>query len=75
MQDVAREAGVSVASVSRALSGARQVRDDVLENVQRAAHKLGYQLDPIARAALGVSLEEITKAFVTPATPPANPNK
>ena len=50
MQDVAREAGLSVASVSRALSGARQVRGDVLENVQRAAKKLGYQLDPIARA-------------------------
>jgi LacI family transcriptional regulator len=50
MEDVAREAGVSVASVSRALSGARRVRDDVLENVQRAARKLGYQLDPIARA-------------------------
>jgi LacI family transcriptional regulator len=70
MQDVAREAGVSVASVSRALSGARQVRDDVLENVQRAASKLGYQLDPIARAlrsgrsgAVGLVVPDIASPF------------
>jgi LacI family transcriptional regulator len=52
MQDVAREAKLSVASVSRALSGAgsRQVGDDVLKQVRRAASKLGYQLNPIARA-------------------------
>jgi LacI family transcriptional regulator len=52
MQDVAREAKLSVASVSRALSGAgsRQVGDDVLRQVRRAATKLGYQLNPIARA-------------------------
>ena len=52
MQDVAREAKLSVASVSRALSGAgsRQVGDDVLKQVRRAARKLGYQLNPIARA-------------------------
>ena len=52
MQDVAREAKLSVASVSRALSGAgsRQVGDDVVREVRRAASKLGYQLNPIARA-------------------------
>jgi LacI family transcriptional regulator len=52
MQDVAREAELSVASVSRALSGAgsRQVGDDVLKQVRRAASKLGYQVNPIARA-------------------------
>ena len=70
MQDVAREAGVSVASVSRALSGARKVRDDVLENVQRATNKLGYQLDPIARAlrsgrsgAVGLVVPDIASPF------------
>jgi LacI family transcriptional regulator len=52
MQDVAREANLSVASVSRALSGAgsRQVGDDLLNKVRRAASKLGYELNPIARA-------------------------
>jgi LacI family transcriptional regulator len=52
MQDVAREAKLSVASVSRALSGAgsRQVGDEVLKQVHRAASKLGYELNPIARA-------------------------
>jgi LacI family transcriptional regulator len=52
MEDVAREAKLSVASVSRALSGAgsRQVGDEVLKQVRRAASKLGYELNPIARA-------------------------
>ncbi|HXZ16115.1 MAG TPA: LacI family DNA-binding transcriptional regulator [Roseiarcus sp.] len=52
MQDVAREAKLSVASVSRALSGAggRQVGEDVLKQVRRAAARLRYELNPIARA-------------------------
>ena len=52
MQDVAREAKLSVASVSRALSGAgsRKVGDEVLKQVRGAASKLGYELNPIARA-------------------------
>jgi LacI family transcriptional regulator len=50
VRDVARAAGLSVASVSRALSGARPVRPDVARRVAEAAEALGYRPDPVARA-------------------------
>jgi LacI family transcriptional regulator len=50
VRDVARAAGLSVASVSRALSGARPVRPDVARRVAEAAEALGYTPDPVARA-------------------------
>jgi len=48
-----------------------------ITHVQETIHLEGDSklLDPIARATLGVSLEEITTAFAIPATPPAKPNK
>ncbi|KMS84146.1 LacI family DNA-binding transcriptional regulator [Prauserella rugosa] len=48
--DVARRAGVSTATVSRALSGGRKVSDEVSERVHRVARELGYAVNPIARA-------------------------
>lgn len=48
--DVARHAGVSTATVSRALSGGRKVSSDVAERVREAARELGYEVNPIARA-------------------------
>jgi LacI family transcriptional regulator len=50
VRDVARAAGLSVASVSRALSGARTVRPDVARRVTEAADALGYKPDHVARA-------------------------
>jgi LacI family transcriptional regulator len=50
VRDVARAAGLSVASVSRALSGARRVRPDVGQRVAEAAAALGYRPNPVARA-------------------------
>ncbi len=50
VRDVARAAGLSVASVSRALSGARRVRPEVAQRVAQAAEALGYRPDPVARA-------------------------
>ncbi len=47
---MARVAGLSVASVSRALSGARTVRPDVARRVKEAAEALGYKPDHVARA-------------------------
>ena len=50
VRDVARATGLSVASVSRALSGARPVRPEVGQRVEEAAAALGYRPNPVARA-------------------------
>ncbi|TQK68869.1 MULTISPECIES: LacI family DNA-binding transcriptional regulator [unclassified Nocardioides] len=50
MADVAREAGVSVATVSRALSGTRAVDPALAERVLAAAERLGYQVNLVGRA-------------------------
>ena len=50
IEDVAREAGVSVASVSRVMSGARSVRPKTRTAVLAAAEKLGYQTNYFASA-------------------------
>ncbi|NND02562.1 MAG: LacI family DNA-binding transcriptional regulator, partial [Acidimicrobiia bacterium] len=42
IQDVAREAGVSVATVSRAMRGMAHVAQDTRERVLQTAHRLGY---------------------------------
>lgn len=47
---VARAAGVSRATVSRAITGSGPVSADALRRVQAAAEALGYVADPIARA-------------------------
>lgn len=70
VQDVARLAGLSTASVSRALSGARPVSPDVAERVARAAEQLGYRPDTVARslrtratATLGLVVADIMNPF------------
>ncbi|WP_316976950.1 LacI family DNA-binding transcriptional regulator [Shumkonia mesophila] len=50
IRDVAREAGVSIASVSRVLTGARRVSDDTKAAVLTAAEKLGYRTNYLASA-------------------------
>lgn len=50
ISDVARVAGVSVATASRALSGTRPVREDLRAQVLAAAKDLGYAPNPHARA-------------------------
>ncbi|MET3176414.1 UNVERIFIED_ORG: LacI family transcriptional regulator [Arthrobacter sp. UYCu721] len=50
LQDVADEAGVSIATASRALAGKDRVSRATTEIVMTAAKKLGYSVDPIARA-------------------------
>lgn len=50
LQDVARLAGVSLGSASRALSVPREVRPDTLERVQRAVMQLGYVRNGAAQA-------------------------
>ncbi|GAB3973980.1 LacI family DNA-binding transcriptional regulator [Actinoallomurus acanthiterrae] len=48
--DVAREAGVSVATAGRALGNYGRVRDDLRERVQAAAARLGYEPNVVARS-------------------------
>src|SRR5207249_1087437 len=50
IRDVAREAGVSVATVSRALNDKDDVSVETRERVRRAARDLRYTVDPSARA-------------------------
>ena len=50
MRDVADAAGVSVATVSRALSGRRGVTDASLRVVLEAAERLGYRANTVARS-------------------------
>ncbi len=56
--DVARAAGVSIASVSRVLNGRRNPSPEIRGRVQRAASELGYVPDSAARA-LSVRLKEV----------------
>lgn len=50
LADVAAEAGVSTATVSRALSGSRPVSPDTLKRVRAAAARLGYRHNAVASA-------------------------
>lgn len=50
LADVARAAGVSPITVSRALRGERAVDPELVARAQAAARKLGYVPDPAARA-------------------------
>jgi DNA-binding LacI/PurR family transcriptional regulator len=48
--DVAKEAGVSVSTVSYALSGARPIRPETRERIQEAMRRLGFQPNAMARS-------------------------
>jgi LacI family transcriptional regulator len=61
--DVARAAGVSIASVSRVLNGRRNPRPETKERVQRAVAELGFVPDSAARA-LSVRLKEVVGIVV-----------
>lgn len=50
IHDVAREAGVSTASVSRVVNGDRPVQEDTALRVRAAIEKLGYKANQVARS-------------------------
>lgn len=50
MKDIAREAGVSVATVSRALMGSDRVKPGTRQSIEAAAARLGYTLNHTARS-------------------------
>ena len=62
--DVAKEADVSLATVSRVINGSEVVREDTRMKVQEAIEKLGYKPNAIAQ---GLALQKTTTiAFVIP---------
>ncbi|MFT4285571.1 MAG: LacI family DNA-binding transcriptional regulator [Protaetiibacter sp.] len=70
IRDVAREAEVSIATVSRVLSGSSGAGAEVRERVLRVAAELGYRGDAIARSlrsrrtdTLGLVVPDITNPF------------
>lgn len=50
IQDVAKQAGVSIATVSRVLNGSARVSADVKQRVQATMEALAYQPNPAARS-------------------------
>lgn len=50
LTDVAAQAGVSIATASRALSGKPRVSREMIDRVRAVAAELDYRVDPVARA-------------------------
>jgi LacI family transcriptional regulator len=69
--DVARAAGVSIASVSRVLNGQRNPRQETRERVLAAVAELGFAPDGAARA-LSARLKEVVGVIVRRPTPAAD---
>lgn len=74
-RDVARHAGVSVATVSHVVNETRYVSDETRQKVLEAIAELGYQPNAVARSlvtrstrSIGVLIAEITNPFFTVAT-------
>lgn len=72
IKDVAREAGVSVATVSRTFSGTQYVRPEVRERVVTVAEKLRYRPNALARSlrvkstrTLGLVIPNVGNPFFT----------
>jgi LacI family transcriptional regulator len=70
IREVADAAGVSTATVSRALSGVQTVDPELAERVRRSAESLGYRANRVARAlrrqstqTIGVVVPDITNPF------------
>jgi LacI family fructose operon transcriptional repressor len=72
IKDVAKAAGVSTATVSRALSNGEHVRPEVRERVIQAVEQLGYRPNRLARglrsqqtATIGLIVSDIRNPFFT----------
>ncbi len=72
IQDVAKKAGVSSATVSRALAGKPHVRQEVITRVQDAARELNYRPSRVARSLrvqqssiIGLIISDILNPFFT----------
>ncbi|MFK8036626.1 MAG: LacI family DNA-binding transcriptional regulator [Hyphomicrobiales bacterium] len=70
IHDVARDAGVSSATVSKILNGVKTVKKANVDRVQEAIRKLGYRADPVAselrqgqRRLIAVIVPELENSF------------
>ncbi|MDJ0824087.1 MAG: LacI family DNA-binding transcriptional regulator [Rhodobacter sp.] len=64
IQDIATEAGVSVATVDRVLNGRLRVREETARKVSEAAHKIGYHATNLIEQRLRADLPELRMGFV-----------
>lgn len=64
IKDVARAAGVSPTTVDRALNGRTVVRDDTMQKIADAAHRLGYHGKGLIQDKLNRSVPELRLGFV-----------
>ncbi len=74
IKDIAREAGVSIATVSRVLNNTRTIREDIRKRVLESVERLRYQPDDIARSlrlqktrTIGILIPRITNTLFTDA--------
>ncbi|OSQ50556.1 LacI family DNA-binding transcriptional regulator [Marivita geojedonensis] len=64
IKDVAREAGVSVTTVDRAINGRAKVRPETIRRISEAAHRIGYHGTGLFQGRLNESLPELRLGFV-----------
>lgn len=72
INEIAKKAGVSIATVSRALNGSKSVRDETRQKIILLAKDLNYKPNPFARGlskkqtdTIGVILPELVDEFFT----------
>lgn len=70
IHEVAQDAGLSISTVSRVLSGSRTVTPEIAERVRLSADLLGYRVDSVGRSlrtqrthTLGLVVPDITNPF------------
>jgi LacI family transcriptional regulator, galactose operon repressor len=64
IQDLAREAGVGVATVDRVLNGRTKVREETARKVADAAHRIGYHARGLIDHRLSAEIPEMHFGFV-----------
>jgi LacI family transcriptional regulator len=69
MAEVAKEAGVSITTVSHVLNGTRQVNENTVARVRSAIERTGYRPHSIARALAGARTQSIGLAISGLANP------
>jgi LacI family transcriptional regulator len=62
--DLAREAGVSVATVDRVLNARHRVREETARRVYEAAHRIGYHAASVIKQRLQAELPEMRLGFI-----------